>query len=172
MTKEEKKSVRKGIRGLSAGRRQELLDLAKKVSSSSRSKKVGGSKSLPEPFNFSDSWAEAAPINLDRKVGGRRKKLSGGGEETDGATFLPPQFFNPNAPMPVPNDANKIMSAYGKINAVSGSCVNLAPFPDSSGQQTGGKKKKSTTKKTTTKKPAKKTTKKSKGMWNTVKGMF
>jgi len=133
----------KGEKGLSKLRREELVNLAKKII---KKEHKGGSvlRPPPNPYNFDDSWAQASKINLDLGQDGGKKKVrkhKGGAEQTDGATFLPPQFFNPNTPLPKPNNANEQMSAYGKINAVDGSCRNLAAFPDSSMQQTGGKKK-------------------------------
>jgi len=190
---------RKGMSGLSQKRREELLRMAKRIikkeedkSHPRRSHSVtrrrshrGGAGDIPQGYNFGDAWAQAAPVALDansaqtQMAGGKKhRKHRGGGEETSGATFMPPQFYDPNAPMPQPNtDMN---SAYGTINAVSGSCRNLAPYPDSSGQQTGGKKKpsqkKSTSKKSEGKKSGEKKPKthhkKEKSLWDQLMGMF
>lgn len=190
---------RKGEKGLSNLRREELLKMAKRVQKKEAAKRHKGG--MPTPTSESESFEAAgvmayntedltaAPVdyNPPRQVkqdGGKRRKLRGG-QQTSGATFLPAQWYDPKAPLPKPNDANMMESAYGKINAVSGSCRNLAAFPDSSGQQTGGKAgrpKKATkkpAKKADKKKPAKKTekkpvkrTKKDDSLWGKITGMF
>ena len=84
-------------------------------------------------------------VSAEEMKGGRKrvnkqkksKKLVGGGEESSGATFMAPQFFDPKEPLSSGKNED-MMSAYGKINAVSGSCRNLAPFPGATNEQTGG----------------------------------
>lgn len=193
---------RKGEKGLSSLRREELLKMAKRVQKKESAKRHKGGMPVPSSeeqqfidagvmaYNTGDLTAAPVDFNPPRQVkqeGGKRRKLRGG-QQTSGATFLPAQWYDPKAPMPQPNDANAIESAYGRINAVSGSCQNLAAFPDSSGQQTGGragrpkKGTKKTTKKTDKKKPAKKedkkkpakktTKKKDNSLWGKITGMF
>ena len=96
----------------------------------------------------------AFPNSSGQQTGGRRRsktpkknckhkgncKCQKGGQESSGATFLPSRWFNPKADLA--NPATDMMTAYGKTNPVSGSCRNLAVFPNSSGQQTGGRKNK------------------------------
>ena len=85
-----------------------------------------------------------------------KHKTQRGGDEA-GATFAPAQFFDEKATMSAP-PTGPFQSAYGTIKADDGFDRNLAPYPNSSGQQTGGAKKKKSSK---TKKPktATKTTK-------------
>ena len=86
----------------------------------------------------------AFPNSSGQQTGGKRgpgrPRKQKGGVETEGATFLPPQFYNPNAK--IASSKTDMNTAYGRANPVSGSCRNLAAFPNSSGQQTGGAKKK------------------------------
>lgn len=188
---------RKGEKGLSNLRREELLKMAKRIQKKETAKHHKGGMPVPSSeeqqlmdagvmaYNTGDFTEAPVDFNPPRQVkqeGGRRKGLRGG-QQDSGATFLPARWYDPKAPMPQPNDADAIESAYGKINAVSGSCQNLAPFPNSSGQQTGGKKvgrPKKTTKKETkkpvkkakeTKKSAKKS-KKDESLWSKITGMF
>ena len=187
---------RKGEKGISQKRREELLKMAKKIMRKESAKKHRGGNhpvayntDMPVGYSFSDAWGEAAPVALDAKTvaqdaphfsemaGGkkRRNKRSKqtGGEETEGATFLPTRFFNPTAPLP--ESKTDFQTAYGIANPASGACVNLAPFPGSSGQMTGGSKGKS--KKTAPKKSEKKSEKKPKekkeeSLWDKITGMF
>jgi len=171
-----------------------------KFANTLRSKKQFGGNSLSsnssEVSGVEESWDlvnnllnQSAPINLGppRQVGGKRKKKSyslKGGQESSGATFLPAQWTNPNAPLPKGNNPNQIESAYGRINAVSGMDRNLAAFPNSSMQQTGGNKKDKAKKakkaakpcKDSSKEPAKKSkksaSKKSTSLWEKIKSFF
>ena len=176
-----------------------LKDFAKKVKSSrsTRTKKHSGGGHTPDHLSqvtgVEESWNlvnsllnNSAPIDLGppRQVGGKSKSrryhsLSGGGEQSSGATFLPAQWNTPKAPLPRGNNPSQIEGAYGRINAVSGMDVNLSAFPNSSMQQTGGakklKKSKKTTKKATEEKPAKKdkkAAKKSTSLWAKIKSFF
>jgi hypothetical protein len=169
-------------------------------------KKTGGGHTpdhLSQVTGVEESWNlvnsllnNSAPIDLGppRQVGGKRKSrrsysysLSGGGEQSSGATFLPAQWNTPKAPLPSGNNPSKIDGAYGRINAVSGMDVNLSAFPGSSMQQTGGGKKPKKTKTpakkatTTEEKPAKKakkgkksteSSKKSTSLWAKIKSFF
>ena len=83
-----------------------------------------------------------------------KHKTQRGGDEA-GATFAPVQFFDEKATMSAP-PTGPFQSSYGTIKAFDGLDRNLAPYPDSSGQQTGGAKKKKDSKKPKT---ATKTTK-------------
>jgi len=181
---------RKGESGLSGKRRDELLKLAKRIKAKESRKQKGGNKmpqhdslsswkdASPIAYNTGDIQGYSAPVHLGAPVdhkGGRKQK---GGQQTSGATPLPAQWYTPDAKMPQPNVADDQMSAYGRINAVSGSCRNLAPFPDASEQQTGGAKKKTKkapkkSEKKSEKKPAtKKSAKKETGLWGVIKGLF
>jgi hypothetical protein len=187
----QKKSSKNGISYL---RTAELQKFANTLKSK---KQYGGSNHTSEVSGVEESWDlvndllnQSAPLNLGppRQVGGRKNKKSyslyGGGEQTSGATFLPPQWNTPNAPLPRSNNANQINGAYGRINAVSGMDVNLSAFPDSSMQQTGGAKKpkktaKNVPKKATEEKPGKKAKKskktdstKSTSLWAKIKSFF
>ena len=197
---------RKGESGLSGKRRDELLKLAKRIKAKESRKQKGGNKipqhdtlaswkdASPAAYNTGDIQGYSAPVHLGAPVDHKGGKKQKGGQQTSGATPLPAQWYTPDAKMPQPNVADDQMSAYGRINAVSGSCRNLAPFPESSGQQTGGAKKKAkkSTKKVdkkspkkadkkSPKKPAKKAekkpatkkpAKKEKGLWGVIKGLF
>ena len=88
------------------------------------------------------------------------KKRMTGGQETAGATPLPPQWFNPKQPFGF--DKSNMKTAYGEANPVSAPCRNLAAFPKSSGIQTGGLKKKVKSKKTKKRSTSKKSVKKTK----------
>ena len=102
----------------------------------------------------------AFPNSSGQQTGGVMKRGRGrprkqkGGVKTEGATSLPIQFYNSNVKLA--SSKTDMNTAYGRANPVSGSCRNLAAFPNSSGQQTGGAKKKGpgrprkTTKSTTT----------------------
>jgi hypothetical protein len=180
-----------------------LKDFAKKVknSRSTRTKKHSGGGHTPDHLSqvtgVEESWNlvnsllnNSAPIDLGppRQVGGKSKSrryhsLSGGGEQSSGATFLPAQWNTPKAPLPRGNNPSQIEGAYGRINAVSGMDVNLSAFPGSSMQQTGGGKKpkkgknpaKKAAKKATEEKPdkkAKKSAKKSTSLWAKIKSFF
>ena len=197
---------RKGEKGLSTLRREDLLKMAKRIQKKEANKRQKGGSAMPTPSSEEQQWSDAgvmayntgdltaAPVDFGppgqvSQEGGKRRRRMRGGQQTSGATFLPAQWYNPKAPMAQPNDADMIESAYGRINAVSGSCRNLAAFPDSSGQQTGGragrpkKTKKAAPKKDKKpaakkdKKPAgkkgkKSTGKKEKSLWDKITGMF
>ena len=172
-----------------------LKKFAKKVKSSTKKHTGGGHTPdhLSQVTGVEESWNlvnsllnNSAPIELGPpgQVGGKRKSrryhsLSGGGEQSSGATFLPAQWNTPKAPLPRGTNPSQIEGAYGRINAVSGMDVNLSAFPGSSMQQTGGgkklKKSKKTTKKATEEKPAKKAKKadkKSTSLWAKIKSFF
>ena len=170
--------VKPGRKPVSKESKAALNKFAKTVKSSRSTKKTTGGGHTPDHLSqvtgVEESWNlvnsllnNSAPIELGppRQVGGKSKSrrsrsLSGGGEESSGATFLPAQWNTPKAALPRGNNANQIESAYGRINAVSGMDVNLAAFPNSSMQQTGGGKKgkkgKKAAKKATEEMPAKK----------------
>ena len=185
---------RKGEKGISGLRKEELLKMAKKFQ---RKNHRGGEP--PEVMSAEESMKDAgiaayntgntdfAKVDLGppRQVaqeGGKRKHK--GGQQNSGQTFFPPQYFNPNAPLPQPNDPNTVVTPYGKINAVSGSCRNLAPFPHPTNELTGGKKKGKSNKKKSEKKSDKKSDKKSekksvkkqtprrKSLWDKLIGLF
>ena len=173
---------RKGETGLTQKRKDDLLRMAKRVMKKENNKKhsggaapVAANAAIPKPYNFGDAWEQAAPVALDAgsvqmQDGGkrRRSRRQRGGEETEGATPNAPQFYDPSAPLPQPN--SDMNSAYGPINAVSGACRNLAPFPGATDQQTGGKKRPSKSKKET--KPKKAHPKKEESLWDKLMGMF
>ena len=182
--------IKPGRKPVSKESKAALKKFAKKV------KKTGGGHTpdhLSQVTGVEESWNlvnsllnNSAPIDLGppRQVGGKSKSrryhsLSGGGEQSSGATFLPAQWNTPKAPLPRGNNPSQIEGAYGRINAVSGMDVNLSAFPGSSMQQTGGgkklKKSKKTTKKATEEKPAKKAKKadkKSTSLWEKIKSFF
>jgi hypothetical protein len=162
--------TKKTRKQISNSSKAELKKFAKKAKRRPSKKHTGGGHTpdhLSQVTGVEESWNlvnsllnNSAPIELGPpcQVGGKSKSrrsrsLSGGGEQSSGATFLPAQWNTPKAPLPRGNNPSQIEGAYGRINAVSGMDVNLSAFPNSSMQQTGGGKK---TKKT--KKPAKKTT--------------
>ena len=156
-------------------KKDELVKFAKKVQKKSSVKK-GGNYAPVGDSKCNDAYNGFAAVDSAFKnmtfKGGKKQR---GGQQSSGQTFFPPQYYNPKAPLPQEN--TDMMTAYGEANPVSGACRNLAPFPNSSGMQTGGKK--------STKKPTKKTTKKTtkkqetgllgslaKKMRNTVKSIF
>lgn len=195
----QKKSSKSGI---SSSREAEL----KKFANNLKSKKQYGGGHTPDhnasdPGAVNEDWSSpvliGAPVDLgpprqvngSKQNGGKGKKksklLSGGGEQSSGATFLPAQWNNPKVPLPKPNNPSEITGAYGKIRAENIGCnVNLSAFPDSSMQQTGGApkkgKKSKPTKKTDTEKekPAKKgkkgkkSSKKELSLWEQIKSFF
>jgi hypothetical protein len=198
--------TKKTRREISSSSKKALQNFAKKAKRGRPSKKHKGGGHAPghlsEVSGIEESWKlvnsllnNSAPIDLGppRQVGphcqagGKSKSrryhsLSGGGEQSSGATFLPPQWNNAKAPLARGNNPNQIEGAYGRINAVSGMDVNLSAFPGSSMQQTGGRKKpKKPAKKATTteEKPAKKAKKgkktdstKSTSLWAKIKSLF
>ena len=187
--------IKPGRKPVSNKSKAALKKFAKTVKSSTKKKTGGGHTSdhLSQVTGVEESWNlvnsllnNSAPIELGPpgQVGGKRKSrryhsLSGGGEQSSGATFLPAQWNTPKAPLPRGNNPSQIEGAYGRINAVSGMDVNLSAFPGSSMQQTGGgkklKKSKKTTKKATEEKPAKKANKadkKSTSLWAKIKSFF
>jgi hypothetical protein len=193
------KKTRKQI---SSSSKKALKNFAKKAKKGAKKGYSGGGHTpehLSEITGVEESWNlvnsllnNSAPIDLGPpgQVGGKRKSrryhyLSGGGEESSGATFLPAQWNTPKAPLPRGNNPSQIEGAYGRINAVSGMDVNLSAFPNSSMQQTGGGKKskkcKKAAKKSTEEKPAKKakkgkksaeSSKKSTSIWAKIKSFF
>ena len=130
----------------------------------SYNQKYGGkSKKAPAKKKASSTTKKAAKKTSSTKK--PKRKTQKGGDES-GATFAPAQMFDDKATMSAP-PSGPFQSAYGNINAGDGPNRNLAPFPNSSGTQTGGKKKGSKAKKTKTatkttkpKKDSKKDTKK------------
>ncbi len=190
--------TKKTRREISSSNKAELKKFAKKAKRSPSKKHTGGGHApghLSEVAGVEESWNlvnsllnNSAPIDLGppRQVGGKSKSrrshsLSGGGEQSSGATFLPAQWNTPKAPLPRGNNPSQIEGAYGRINAVSGMDVNLSAFPNSSMQQTGGGKKPKKTKKTkktkksTEGKQTKKSTessKKSTSLWEKIKSFF
>jgi hypothetical protein len=188
--------IKPGRKPVSKESKAALKKFAKTVKSRSTKKKSGGGHTpdhLSQVAGVEESWNlvnsllnNSAPIDLGppRQVGGKRKSrryhyLSGGGEESSGATFLPAQWNTPKAPLPRGNNPSQIEGAYGRINASSGMDVNLSAFPNSSMQQTGGGKKskkcKKAAKKATEEKPAKKAkkaAKKSTSLWEKIKSFF
>ena len=186
--------IKPGRKPVSKESKAALKKFAKNV------KKTGGGHTpdhLSQVTGVEESWNlvnsllnNSAPIELGPPghVGGKRKRrryhsLSGGGEQSSGATFLPAQWNTPKAPLPRGNNPSQIEGAYGRINAVSGMDVNLSAFPNSSMQQTGGgkegKKSKKAVKKATEEKPDKKAKKskktdstKSTSLWAKIKSFF
>ncbi len=80
-----------------------------------------------------------------------KAKVMKGGKETEGATGLPQQFYNPNKPLMAypPNSGSGVKTAYGPSNPLDVGVGMLAPFTASksptankaSMNQTGGNKK-------------------------------
>jgi len=192
--------IKPGRKLVSKESKAALKKFAKTVKSRSTKKKTGGGHTpdhLSQVTGVEESWNlvnsllnNSAPIDLGppRQVGGKSKSrrsrsLSGGGEQSSGATFLPSQWNTPKAPLPKGNNPSQIEGAYGRINAVSGMDVNLSAFPGSSMQQTGGAKKpkkgKKAAKKATEEKPDKKAKKSKKtdstkgtSLWAKIKSFF
>jgi hypothetical protein len=196
-------TTKKTRKEISSSSKKALKNFAKKAKRPSKKHSGGGHTPghLSEVTGVEESWNlvnsllnNSAPIDLGppRQVGGKSKSrrsrsLSGGGEQSSGATFLPAQWNTPKAPLPRGNNPSQIEGAYGRINAVSGMDVNLSAFPNSSMQQTGGSKKPKKGKKaakkatTTEEKPDKKTkkskksaesSKKSTSLWAKIKSFF
>lgn len=114
-------------------------------------KKASSTKKKPAKKTSSTKKKPAKKASSAKKP---KRKTQRGGDEA-GATFAPAQFFDANATMSS-SSSGPFQSAYGTIKADDGLDRNLAPYPYSSGQQTGGAKKKKDSKKP---KPATKTTK-------------
>ena len=119
---------------------------SKKKKSSSSTKKKPAKKA---------SSTKKKPAKKASSAKKPKRKTQRGGDEV-GATYAPAQFFDANATMSS-SSSGPFQSAYGTIKADDGPDRNLAPYPNSSGQQTGGAKKKSS--KTKKAKTATKTTK-------------
>jgi hypothetical protein len=122
---------------------------SKKTSAKKPAKKASSAKKPAKKASAKKASAKKASSAKKPK-----RKTQKGGDEA-GATFAPAQFFDEKATMSAP-PTGPFQSAYGTIKAVDGLDRNLAPYPYSSGQQTGGAKKKKDSKKP---KPATKTTK-------------
>ncbi len=120
-------------------------------------KRKTSSKKKPAKKASSSAKKPAKKASSAKKP--KRKTRQRGGDEA-GATFAPAQMFDEKATMSAP-PAGPFQSAYGTIKADDGPDRNLAPYPNSTGQQTGGAKKKASKAKKDTKKPktATKTTK-------------
>jgi len=131
-----------------------------KYGGASKKKKTSSSKKKPTK-KTSSAKKPAKKASSTKKP--KRKPQRGGDDSA--ATFAPAQMFDEKATMSAP-PAGPFQSAYGTVDGLD---RNLAPYPNSSGQQTGGAKKKKTsnakkpktaTKTTKPKKDAKKDTKK------------
>jgi len=127
----------------------------------SYNQKYGGASKKKKPAKKASAKKPAKKASSAKKP---KRKTQKGGDES-GATFAPAQMFDANAKMTAPS-SGPVQTAYGLSNPIDGPDRNLAPYPNSSGQQTGGSKKKKASKakksKTTTKttKPKKDTKKK------------
>ena len=129
----------------------------------SYNQKYGGAKTKAKKAKKPAKKASSStkkPAKKGAKKATKRKTQRGGDES--GATFAPAQMFDKDASMSAP-PAGPFQSAYGTVDGLS---RNLAPYPNSSGAQTGGKKKGSNAKKTKT---ATKTTKPKKDKKNDSK---
>ncbi len=104
----------------------------------SYNQKYGGASKKKKAPAKKPSSVKKAPAKKSAKKATKRKYQRGGDES--GATFAPSQMFDEKAMNAPPS--GPFQSAYGTINAVDGLDRNLAPYPNSSGQQTGGAKKK------------------------------
>lgn len=154
------RNKKKGEKGLTVLKKEELVRFAKKVKNQHKKKMMGGDFAPVSDSKCEDAYngfasVDAAFNNLTFKGGKKsskktpkrktpkrktpKRKTMRGGQESSGQTFFPPRYYNPDAPLPDPK--TDMQTAYGMANPVSGACRNLAPFPNSSGQQTGGKKK-------------------------------
>ena len=127
-----------------------------------------GINSLFKGLNYAIQWIQKTS-NLLNTAYGLANPVSGacrnlapfpnssgiqtGGDANYGATYMPMRYYNPNATLP--NPKTNMNTAYGLANPVSGACRNLAPFPNSSGIQTGGIKKKKKSVRKCPNKPAK-----------------
>ncbi len=121
----------------------------------SYNQKYGGASKKKKPAKKASSAKKKPAKKTSSTKKPTKRKTQRGGDEV-GATFAPAQFFDANATMNAP-PTGPFQSDYGTIKAVDGPDRNLAPYPNSSGQQTGGAKKKSS--KTKKAKTATKTTK-------------
>jgi hypothetical protein len=128
----------------------------------SYNQKYGGASAKKPVKKASAKKASSAKKPAKKAATKPKRKTQRGGDEV-GATYAPAQFFDANATMSAPS-SGPVQTAYGLSNPVDGPDRNLAPYPESSGQQTGGAKKKKDTKKpktaTKTSKPKKDTKKK------------
>ena len=143
------KNKRHNEKGLSTMKKDELVKFAKKVQKK-HSVKKGGNYAPVGESKCSDAYDGFAAVDSAFKTmtfkGGKKQR---GGQQSSGQTFFPPRYYDPKAPLPQePKGDEHMMTAYGMANPVSGACRNLAPFPNSSGMQTGGKTKTKKTKKT------------------------
>jgi hypothetical protein len=127
--------------------KDELLKNAVKINNQNNRNKKGGNviADLIAPQGFNTLVTAAGLIVADKLISKKSKKIQTGGQESSGQTSMPAQWYNPNAPMP--SSRTDMNSAYGKIVSKSFPDTNLAPYPNSSGQQTGGKNYKKNNKK-------------------------
>jgi hypothetical protein len=150
----------KGGKGKSKSSKFSEFDFEKewKEFEKSYNQKYGGASKKKKPTKKTSSAKKPAKKTSTKKPSSSKKskgKTQRGGDEV-GATFPPAQFFDEKATMSAPS-SGPFQSAYGTIKADDGFDRNLAPYPESSGQQTGGAKKKSS--KTKKAKTSTKTTK-------------
>ena len=128
--------------------KDELVKTAVKINNrNNNNNKKGGNviADLIAPQGFNTLVTAAGLLVADKLISKKSKKVQKGGQESSGQTSMPAQWYNPNAPMP--SSSSDMNSAYGKIVSKSFPDTNLAPYPNSSGQQTGGKNKKRNNKK-------------------------
>jgi hypothetical protein len=105
---------------------------SKKKKTSSAKKPTKKTSSAKKPTKKTSSAKKPA-----KKATKPKRKTQSGGDDS-AATFAPAQMFDEKATMSAP-PTGPFQSAYGLDR-------NLAPYPNSSGQQTGGAKKKKTSK--------------------------
>jgi hypothetical protein len=124
--------------------KEELIKNAVKINNQN---KKGGNviADLIAPQGFNTLVTAAGLIVADKLISKKNRKVQKGGQESSGQTSMPARWYNPNAPMP--SSRTDMNSAYGKIVSKSFPDTNLAPYPNSTGQQTGGKNNKRNNKK-------------------------
>ena len=114
----------------------------------SYNQKYGGASKKKKPSSSTKKKpakkASSSTKKPAKKATKPKRKTQRGGDDS-AATFAPAQMFDEKATMSAP-PTGPFQSAYGTIKAVDGLDRNLAPYPNSSGQQTGGAKKKKTSK--------------------------
>jgi hypothetical protein len=117
---------------MSAMNKDELVKNAVKINN--RNNKKGGNviADLIAPQGFNTLVTAAGLIVADKLISKKGKRTQKGGQ-----TGMPAQWYNPNAAFPTSHLDKS--SAYGEIVSKSFPDTNLAPYPNSTKQQTGGK---------------------------------
>jgi hypothetical protein len=124
-----KKASKKSMKKHGGAKKKVMKKTAKKAVKKTMKKKHGGADEDVIINNIGTTWASA--------MGGRRRRHRGG-SETEGATGMPPNWYNAGSSYPPSGSLFAPTSAYGPVVEQSFPNTNLAPFPGATNEQTGG----------------------------------